>query len=77
AFPGVFKGALAVRAKDINEEMKLAAAYAIAESVDESKLDADNILPNPFDRSIPKAVAKAVAEAAIKSGIAKKKEFDI
>lgn len=77
AFPGVFKGALAVRAKDINEEMKLAAAYAIAGSVDESKLDADNILPDPFDRSIPKAVAKAVAEAAIKSGIARKKEFDI
>lgn len=77
AFPGVFKGALAVRAKDINEEMKLAAAYAIADSVDGSKLDADNILPDPFDRSIPKAVAKAVAEAAIKSGIARKKEFDI
>lgn len=77
AFPGVFKGALAVRAKDINEEMKLAAAYAIAGSVDESKLDTDNILPDPFDRNIPKAVAKAVAEAAIKSGIARKKEFDI
>ena len=77
AFPGVFKGALAVRAKDINEEMKLAAAYAIADSVDESKLNADNILPDPFDRNIPKAVAKAVAEAAIKSGIARKKEFDI
>lgn len=77
AFPGVFKGALAVRAKDINEEMKLAAAYAIAESVDESKLNADNILPDPFDRNIPKAVAKAVAEAAIKSGAARKKEFDI
>lgn len=77
AFPGVFKGALAVRAKDINEEMKLAAAYAIADSVNESKLDANNILPDPFDRSIPVAVAKAVAEAAIKSGIARKKEFDI
>ena len=77
AFPGVFKGALAVRAKDINEDMKLAAAYAIADSVDESKLNADNILPDPFDRNIPKAVAKAVAEAAIKSGTARKKEFDI
>ena len=73
AFPGVFKGALAVRAKDINEDMKLAAAYAIAGSVDESKLDAENILPDPFDREIPKAVAKAVAEAAIKSGVARKK----
>lgn len=77
AFPGVFKGALAVRAKDINEEMKLAAAYAIADSVNESELNADNILPDPFDRSIPIAVAKAVAEAAIKSGIARKKEFVI
>ena len=77
AFPGVFKGALAVRAKDINEDMKLAAAYAIAGSVDESKLDAENILPDPFDREIPKAVAKAVAEAAIKSGIARKKEYDL
>ncbi|MGN1481944.1 NAD(P)-dependent malic enzyme [Porcipelethomonas sp.] len=77
AFPGVFKGALAVRAKDINEDMKLAAAYAIAESVDKSKLNAENILPDPFDRNIPKAVAKSVAEAAIKSGVARKKEFDI
>ena len=77
AFPGIFKGALAVRAKDINEEMKLAAAYAIASSVPDSKLDADNILPDPFDRSIPVAVAKAVADAAIKSGVAKKKEYDL
>lgn len=77
AFPGVFKGALAVRASDINEEMKLAAAYAIAESVADDKLDADNILPDPFDRSIPVAVAKAVADAAIKSGIAKKKEYTL
>lgn len=77
AFPGVFKGALAVRAKDINEDMKLAAAYAIAGSVDESKLDAENILPDPFDREIPKAVAKAVAKAAIKSGVARKKEYDL
>lgn len=77
AFPGVFKGALAVRAKDINEEMKLAAAYAIAESVPENKLASDNILPDPFDREIPKAVARAVAKAAIDSGIARKKEFEI
>lgn len=77
AFPGVFKGALAVRASDINEDMKLAAAYAIAESVDSSKLDPENILPDPFDRKIPVAVAKAVAEAAIKSGIARKKEYDL
>ncbi len=77
AFPGVFKGALAVRAKDINEDMKLAAAYAIAGSVSDDKLDADNILPDPFDRSIPVAVAKAVADAAIKSGIAKIKEYTL
>ncbi|MCM1226512.1 MAG: NADP-dependent malic enzyme [Clostridium sp.] len=77
AFPGVFKGALAVRAKDINEEMKLAAAYAIAGSVPEDKLAPDNILPDPFDREIPRAVARAVAKAAIDSGIARKKEFEI
>ena len=71
AFPGVFKGALAVRASDINEEMKLAAAYAIADSVPADKLDAKNILPDPFDREVPKAVAKAVADAAVKSGVAK------
>ncbi len=71
AFPGVFKGALAVRARDINEEMKLAAAYAIAGSVSESDLDPDNILPDPFDRNIPVSVAKAVADAAVKSGVAR------
>ena len=57
--------------------MKLAAAYAVAEGVPEDKLNPDNILPDPFDREIPKAVARAVAEAAIKSGAAVKKEFDI
>lgn len=77
AFPGIFKGALAVRAVDINEEMKLAAAYAIAESVPEDKLSPENILPDPFDREIPKSVARAVARAAIESGTAIKKEFDI
>lgn len=77
AFPGIFKGALAVRAKDINEDMKLAAAYAIAGSVPAEKLDADNILPDPFDREIPKAVARAVADAAIKSGIARLSEYNI
>ena len=77
AFPGIFKGALAVRANDINEDMKLAAAYAIAESVPADKLNADNILPDPFDREIPKAVARAVADAAIKSGVAKISEYSI
>ena len=77
AFPGIFKGALAVRAKDINEEMKLAAAYAIADSVPADKLNADGILPDPFDREIPKAVARAVADAAIKSGVARVTEYSI
>lgn len=71
AFPGIFKGALAVRASDINEEMKLAAAYAIASCVPDDKLAPDNILPNSFDRAVPVAVAKAVAEAARKSGAAR------
>ncbi len=74
AFPGIFKGALAVRAKDINEEMKLAASFAIASCVTDNELCADYILPDSFDRKIPKAVSKAVAEAAIKSGAAKIKE---
>lgn len=71
AFPGIFKGALKVRATDINEEMKMAASYAIANCVPESELDVDNILPNAFDRSVANAVAEAVAEAGIKSGVAK------
>ena len=71
AFPGVFKGALAVRARDINEDMKLAAAYAIAGCVPPEKLSADNILPDSFDRSVAEAVAKAVADAAVKSGLAR------
>lgn len=71
AFPGIFKGALKVRATDINEEMKMAASYAIANCVLESELGVDNILPNAFDRSVANAVAEAVAEAGIKSGVAK------
>ncbi len=71
AFPGIFKGALAVRAKDINEEMKRAAARAIAESVLADKLCADFILPDAFDKSVAEAVAKAVAEAAVQSGVAR------
>lgn len=71
AFPGIFKGALAVRASDINEEMKLAAAKAIAACVPDEKLARDFILPNAFDRDVPKAVANAVAEAARKSEVAR------
>lgn len=74
AFPGIFKGALAVRAKDINEEMKRAAARAIAEAVPADKLCADFILPDAFDKSVAEAVAKAVAEAAVQSGVAKIKQ---
>lgn len=71
AFPGIFKGALKVRAKDINEEMKLAAAKAIAACVPEDKLSKDFILPDAFDRNIPVAVSEAVADAAVKCGIAR------
>lgn len=71
AFPGIFKGALEVRASEINEEMKLAAAKAIASCVADDELNADNILPNAFDRKIPIAVAEAVAEAARRSGTAR------
>ena len=69
AFPGIFRGALDVRAKDINDEMKVAAAYAIANLIDEKDLNADYIIPNPFDKRVAKAVAEAVAEAAKKTGV--------
>lgn len=71
AFPGIFRGALDVRAKDINEEMKMAASFAIADLVSEQELNDEYILPLPFDERIGKAVAKAVADAARKSGIAR------
>ncbi len=71
AFPGIFKGALAVRATDINEEMKMAAAKAIAGCVSDEELSAEFILPNAFDRKVPEAVAKAVAQAARDSGVAR------
>lgn len=71
AFPGIFKGALAVRASDINEEMKLAAAHAIAACVADEDLTVDFILPNAFDRNVSVKVAEAVAEAARKSGVAR------
>jgi malate dehydrogenase (oxaloacetate-decarboxylating) len=73
AFPGVFKGALSVRARDITEGMKIAAARAIAELVDASELGADNILPGPFDKRVVYAVATAVAKEALDSGIAGKR----
>ena len=71
AFPGIFRGALDVRASDINEEMKMAASYAIASLVSDDELTADYILPKAFDSRVGKTVAKAVAEAAIKTGVAR------
>ena len=70
-FPGIFRGALDVRAKDINDEMKVAAAYAIAELVSDQELNAEYILPAAFDKRVKDAVANAVAEAAKKSGVAR------
>ncbi len=69
AFPGVFRGALDCRARDINEEMKQAAAKAIASLVSEEELSAEYIIPSPFDKRVGERVAKAVKEAAIKSGL--------
>jgi len=71
AFPGIFRGAFDVRASDINEEMKLAAAYALADLVPEEELSDEYIMPAAFDERVGKAVAKAVAEAARKSGVAR------
>ena len=71
AFPGIFRGALDVRASRINDEMKIAAAYALADLVGENELNADYILPAAFDPRVKDAVAKAVAEAARKSGVAR------
>lgn len=71
AFPGIFRGALDVRASAITENMKIAAAYAIASLVDDDKLTADYILPYAFDERIKDTVAKAVADAAVKDGVAR------
>jgi malate dehydrogenase (oxaloacetate-decarboxylating) len=71
AFPGIFRGAFDVRARDINEEMKMAAAQALAGLVSEEELSADYIIPAAFDRRVGPAVAKAVAEAARRTGVAR------
>ncbi len=71
AFPGIFRGALDVRAEDINEEMKLAAAKAIANCVKDEELTAENIMPAAFDKNVTKEVAEAVAKAARESGVAR------
>ena len=69
AFPGIFRGALDCRATDINEEMKIAAATAIASLVSDEELNAEYVIPAPFDKRVAPTVAKAVKEAAIKSGL--------
>ena len=71
AFPGIFRGTFDVRASDINEEMKMAAAIAIAGLISDEELNADYIIPAAFDERVGPAVAKAVAEAARKSGVAR------
>ena len=71
AFPGVFRGAFDVRASDINEEMKMAAAEALASLISDEELTADYIIPKAFDKRVGPAVSKAVAEAARKSGVAR------
>ena len=71
AFPGIFRGALDVRASDINEEMKMAAAMALASIIPDEELSEDNIIPAAFDKRVVPAVAKAVAEAARKTGVAR------
>lgn len=71
AFPGIFRGALDVRASDINNEMKIAAAYALAGLVEDDELTAEYVIPAPFDTRVCPAVARAVAKAARESGVAR------
>ena len=71
AFPGIFKGALSVRARDINPAMKMAAAKAIADLIPDDELNEENILPKAFDPRVADAVAAAVAQAARESGVAR------
>jgi malate dehydrogenase (oxaloacetate-decarboxylating) len=72
AFPGIFRGALDVRASRITEGMKLAAAYAIAHIVSDDELNAEYVIPSVFDTRVVDAVAKAVAAAATEEGVARK-----
>ena len=71
AFPGIFRGAFDVRASDINEEMKMAAAQALANLISDDELNAEYIIPKAFDKRVGPAVAKAVADAAKRSGVAR------
>jgi len=71
AFPGIFRGTFDVRAKDINDEMKVAAAYALAGLISDEERSAEYVIPKAFDPRVGKTVAAAVAEAARKSGVAR------
>ena len=71
AFPGIFRGALDCRATTINEEMKVAASYAIASLISDEELKAEYIIPNPLDKRVVPVVAQAVIDAAIKTGVAR------
>jgi malate dehydrogenase (oxaloacetate-decarboxylating) len=72
AFPGVFRGALDVRASTINEQMKLAAASAIADVIEPDELHAEYVVPSVFNPRVAEAVAAAVAEAAVRTGVARR-----
>lgn len=72
AFPGIFRGAFSVRASEVNEEMKRAAAHAIADLIGRTALTDDRIIPDPFDVRVADAVAKSVADAAVRTGVARK-----
>ncbi len=74
AFPGIFRGALDVRATEINEEMKIAAAYAIASMIKDEDLNEDNVIPNALDKTVASNVAEAIKKAAIESGVARNKK---
>ncbi len=71
AFPGIFRGALDVRATHINDEMKKAAVLAIAELIEEDKLHAENVIPEPFNKEVAPSVARAVAKAAMQTGVSR------
>jgi malate dehydrogenase (oxaloacetate-decarboxylating) len=72
AFPGIFRGALDVRAKEVNEEMKIAAAYAIAGYIKDEDLNENNVIPSALDKNVATKVAEAIAKAARESGVARK-----
>ncbi len=75
AFPGIFRGALDVQASEINESMKLAAVYAIADLIAENDLHADYVIPHPFEKRVAPHVAAAVSRAATESGVARVNAF--